>query len=99
MPLDNTIMAAALTTNDAMKLHRLEVAFRRVTKRNVNGIPVAWVAEKINIVHPDDPGQDKRKSFNSFRELGSMFKGNSDYVDVTYTKYEAVAQWRNIECL
>jgi len=99
MPLDNTNMAAALTTTpDVSKFNRLLITYQRVTKRApsqtdengtvTHGKPIAWVSESVNLVHPDDAGRGK--GTNGFRELGMMFKGNPDYINVVYKKYEAV---------
>lgn len=73
--------------------HRLLISFSRVTSRKADGTPATHVRESVNLVHPDDAGQQKSKSgkmLNGFRELGGMFKGNADYFDVTYDKLETV---------
>lgn len=69
---------------------RLQISYSRVTARDAAGKPKAWVNECINLVHPDD--NENSKGFNAFRELGMMFKGNPDYMNVTYLKQPSYVQ-------
>lgn len=98
MPRDTANETILPTQNkwDASKSHRLNITFKRITKRGKPeegqsiGKVMEFVNESFNLCHPNDMDQEGKK-FNVFRELGDMFRDNPEYIDVKYDVYEVAA--------